>query len=393
MVLGLKMVRENHSPRNVNQDDRTQNWGWRHYAQHLGARVVAGLTVLLAAGTTLLVPLEPSRALEEIRLEPSFLLENPLPLADLEAFVESGEVSDDLQFLLDLVSSFGSFGEEEAKLFLDGPVEVDAELVDRFLTSSVGEVLAKELVLIMQPEGADPERWEDFRDALSAASSDGQISVLEFLQNYGPETLAIDVQQATKIQKQVEDDLTDFQDILGIEITEASFRDGARELFCTAQNQTSESLLELLNSFTEFTSLEDGAVREEVQTLLAQDFEIPSALVDRFLTSYFGEVFLRHLALTVTPEDPQDLTTAALKTAIATAAEDDSFSAMEALTGYQPDQVDANVDTFSDVVLQLRQEVNDFQIILGLEGAEDVSAVVEELVCPALAQWESQFES
>lgn len=338
--------------------------------------VIAGITILLTAGSTALMTIEPANALRQIEFKPSFLLDAPLPLTDLETFVSTGEKSDDLQFLLDLIVGFGSLGEEEVRTFLASPISVDGVLLERFLNSTIGEVIAKEVVLILQPDNADPNSWQDVVTAFAAAGQDNQATVLEVLQQYQPDVLEIDVQRVTKIQQRINEDVTDFQEILGIEIT-GQLNAGVKDLFCTPETQQSDALMALVNSFTDITDA-------EVQEVLSNNFETDAALVDRFLTSFFGEIFLKHLALTLAPGDTQVETTDALKSAISAAGQDNNFSVFETLENYQPNQIDANVDKLTAVVSNIRNDVQDFQEILGLEGAEDISAVVREVACPVL---------
>jgi hypothetical protein len=320
------------------------------------------------------MPIQSVSALEEIQFKPKFLLEDPLPLKDLEAFVKTGKASGDLQFLLDLIVSFGSLSEQEVQEFLGNPTKVNTQLVDRFLSSAMGEVLVQEVMDVMQPSGTDPNQWRELSAAISAASQDGQVSVLEVLQNYQPDLLEIDVQRVTNVQKRINSDLQAFQKILGIEVS-GEFKKGVKDLFCTDDSNQTRPLLDLLTSFT---TLQD----EQVQDFFDQTFEIKSELVDRFLVSFFGEIFLKHLALAVKPNAPLQDTTEALQNAISVAGKDNSLSVQEMLEAYEPNDLETNSDTLTSIVGRVRDDVRDFQNILGLEGAEDVSAVVKELVCP-----------
>jgi len=177
-----------------------------------------GLTVAALSGTLALAP-SPVRALETIELKPSFLLDGPLTMDALEAFVNEGKKTEDLQLLLDLISGVADLEEPEIRKFFAQVSEVNAPLVDRFLSSYVGEVIAQELSLVLDPtNGAKPEVWQAYRDAFDQAASDGKISILEVLQAYEPDNIQVDVQRFSKLQKRLEEDVQDLQAIAGVEI-------------------------------------------------------------------------------------------------------------------------------------------------------------------------------
>lgn len=318
----------------------------------------------------------PTLALESIALKPSFLLENPLPLSELEAFALEGKKSSDIQFLLDLISGSSTLQESDLQQFLGNSSEVNGVFVADFFSSAIGEVLLQELVRILQPDPVDPVAWQAFQSAMIAASADNQSSVIEVLKNYEPNQLVVDVSRIGKLQGQVQKDIADMQLLLGIEKS-GDFNAGVAELFCTpegAENLKGQELLNLLFTFT-------ASGQEDVADVFDTVITVDPALVNRFLSSYFGSIFLRHLALTLEPGDESKETIAALKQALSATVKDGKFSVMESLTLYQSANVSRHRDKLIATVTRIQGDIQDYQQILGIDGSEDINAVIRTIVC------------
>ncbi|MGA0200992.1 MAG: alpha/beta hydrolase, partial [Prochlorotrichaceae cyanobacterium] len=110
---------------------------FRHLAQRLSVISFYSLGLLGLAAA-------PGMSLDRITLRPTFLLEDPLPLQELEDFALEGRKSSNMQFLLDLIVGSSDLKEADLQNFLGNVSEVDGVLVDRFLTSAIGEVLVQE---------------------------------------------------------------------------------------------------------------------------------------------------------------------------------------------------------------------------------------------------------
>ncbi len=338
-----------------------------------------GLTVAALSGTLALAP-SPVRALETIELKPSFLLDGPLTMDALEAFVNEGKKTEDLQLLLDLISGVADLEEPEIRKFFAQVSEVNAPLVDRFLSSYVGEVIAQELSLVLDPtNGAKPEVWQAYRDAFDQAASDGKISILEVLQAYEPDNIQVDVQRFSKLQKRLEEDVQDLQAIAGVEISAEDVSAGLDQLFCTESALGDDQVMDLINSFS-------SAVDMPVAEALSQSVEINPALLDRFLTSFFGEAVVRQAAFALAPGSSKTLVDegkleASVASAISAAAADGNFSIMEALENYQPNAVESNVKLMSSIVMRMQTDIKDFQGLLDLDELTDLTVIIQELIC------------
>lgn len=334
-----------------------------------------GLASLAVGGTLALAP-APVRALETIELKPSFLLDAPLTLDALEAFVEDGKKTEDLQLLLDLISGFADLEEQDIRKFFAQVSDVDGPLIDRFLTSYMGEVITQELSLVLDPQnGGDAEVWQGYRDAFTAAAADGKISVLEVLQNYEPDNIEVDVQRFSRLQKRLEKDVADLQAIAGVDVSAEDLSAGLDQLFCAESAQNNDQLMNLINSFS-------AAVDMPVAEALSQTVEIDPKLLERFLTSFFGEVVLRQSALALAPDSLDNKAMQdSLAKALNQAAQDGEFSIMEALEKYQPNAVDSNVELMASIVTRMQTDIKDFQRLLDLDELTDLTVIIQTLIC------------
>ena len=319
----------------------------------------------------------PSIALETIALKPSFLLENPLPLAELEDFALNGRKSSDIQFLLDLVVGSSTLQEEDLQSFLGNPSEVNGTFVERFVSSAIGEVLLQELIRILQPDPVDPDAWRAMQSAMIAAVADNQSSVIEVLQNYEPEQLLVDISRIGKLQGRVQKDIEEMQALLEIEKS-GDFNAGVTELFCTEEstpeNLKGQELFDLLFVFT-------ASGQDNVAAVFETVIPVDSALVDRFLSSYFGEIFLRHLALTLDSNNITKETIASLSKALSAAVKDGNFSINESLSLYNLNDQQVYQTKLMGTVTRIRDDIQDYQAILGIDGTEDINAVIRTIVC------------
>ncbi len=169
------------------------------------------LAAATGAAIALLAAMPKASALENIELNYGSMFKLDLPITELEAFVETGEASDNLQLLLDL----GQVEISQAQQLLSEELAVDSTLTERMLESYLGEVLLKDMASVVNP-GNGREPWQDIRTAMVSASSDETLSALEVLKSYGPETLSIDGEKAMVIFGRLQSDFGDIQQILGV---------------------------------------------------------------------------------------------------------------------------------------------------------------------------------
>jgi hypothetical protein len=324
----------------------------------------------------------PGFPLESINLKPSFLLEKPLPLKDLENFALKGSKSSDIQFLLDLIMGSSTLKESDLQNFLGKTSEVNGAFVNRFVNSAIGEVLLQELMRILQ-NPVEAGSWQALRDAMVQASADNKSSVIEILQNYKPQALTLDVSQVGKLQSRVQQEIKAMELALGISPS-GSFNAGVTELFCQNSglesvslgdsNIKAKALLDFLFTFT-------ASGHQDIDQIFNQVIDLDPKLVDIWLNSYFGEMFLRNLALTLNPEDQELQTIPPLKAALEKSVKAGKFSIANALNLYQPTRKDDYQAKLVKTITQIRDDIRDYQKILGIEGTEDINNVIRKIVC------------
>ena len=363
-----------------------QSSRWDHPLRAMLSRclttgLTTGLTPWLTAatlGSSLFLAATPAQALESINLKPRFLLEEPLTLDVLESFVKDGKKTDDLQVLLDLMSGFSDLEEIDIRAFFSNVSDVDGALVDRFLISYVGEVVLQEVSLVLDPvNGANPDVWRTLGDALTAAAADDKVSMLEVLQQYELDRLEVDVRRFTQLQKRLETDVKDLQAIAGVQLSE-ELSGGLDQFFCGPDSEENQQLLALVNSLTATSDMDTEAA-------LSQVVEIDPKLVDRFISSFFGDIVLRQTALILDPDTAKNVKVEDLKVtlgkSINDAAKDGRFSVMEALEFYEPNAVKDNVDKMSGTVQRMQGDLQDFQSLLDLDELANLTVIIQELIC------------
>lgn len=149
-----------------------------------------------------------------------------VPVADLQTFVDTGETTPVLQFLLRVSGQ----DPEAARRVLGREVEVSAVTLDRILNSLPGEYALFRAGDILHGR-ARTANIEALRSAaVLAASDDGQVSVVEFLATYPLETLYLDgAKLATAAQE-----VSDITDRLGgqLELPLAIVKDFLTQIVC-----------------------------------------------------------------------------------------------------------------------------------------------------------------
>lgn len=131
-------------------------------------------------------------------LRPSF------SVADIATFAETGIVPSSWQFYLDL----SGVEPDVLRQGLTQSVQIDVELADRMLNSTLGHQLLDQLGQMLHPPSRHASA-EALRAALVLAASDDQhISLLEFFQLYPAQELHIEVQQLINLIENLERDRT-----------------------------------------------------------------------------------------------------------------------------------------------------------------------------------------
>ncbi|MBE9114267.1 alpha/beta hydrolase, partial [Nodosilinea sp. LEGE 07298] len=166
--------------------------------QRVGRRALAlgGLSL----GTTLLLGL-PVQAAEAIffRYGP---VERSVSTSSLETLIESGQLTDDLAFYVNLVN-LNEAEVEQLRQNLDRPLEVDGVLLSRFLYSNLGEELLEQVGAILQTRVGGNGKLALRAALIQAATSTEGLSAINVVRSL-PVDMQINVDDALAVANAVE---------------------------------------------------------------------------------------------------------------------------------------------------------------------------------------------
>lgn len=103
-----------------------------------------------------------------------------LPIADLEAFAEEGEASDELANLLDLAGQ----EPDQLRTTLNEPVPVNLTVLDLALNSPPGEWVLDRVSETIHPASGEAGRLALRSALIGSAATDDEITLLEVMQTY-----------------------------------------------------------------------------------------------------------------------------------------------------------------------------------------------------------------
>lgn len=166
--------------------------------------------LLLVISSCLLVSSIPAFAAERVVLKYRIFRES-LSVEELSTFAQTGKLSTGLKIDLALAQQ----NPKAIRQYLITPVKVNPIILDRVLNSPVGNVILDELSqVIHSPSGkADRQAW---RSALAiSASDDGQITLLEIMQNYPTAEIEVDGERLESAYRQLRRLQVSLKDLLG----------------------------------------------------------------------------------------------------------------------------------------------------------------------------------
>ena len=172
------------------------------------------LSILLTAAV--LLPAATAQAAEEVVITYGFL-RHSIPVADLAEFAETGKQSPALGLLVSLSQQSPA----TLQMALNRTVPVNSLVIQGALQTREGETALTELSQIIHPN-VEAERVPALRTALGNSAVDGQLSLLEVMQNYPHDKMYVDgmklmeaVAKARPLIESVGDRLETVQSILG----------------------------------------------------------------------------------------------------------------------------------------------------------------------------------
>jgi hypothetical protein len=136
-------------------------------------------TLFLAAGAGIVFYSSAAVAAEKVVLKYS-AIRMTLPVSELEIFAETGKMSPALEMLLGKAKK----DPEAVRSSLTRRVKVSQSLLDRTLSSKVGEIILDEVGQVIRTPSGNANR-EALREALVlSATNDNEITLLEAMKNY-----------------------------------------------------------------------------------------------------------------------------------------------------------------------------------------------------------------
>lgn len=189
-----------------------------------------GLALLAGAGVALLSSTK-ALALEQVTVKYG-AIDVTLPLGDLQSFAQTGQPSSQLQSVLNIAKQ----DPQSVREILTREVTLDSQLVTRLLNTYFGEIVLKQMAEVAYSPVTRPQSDMALRDALMMSVRDNKISLIEVLQNYTPQALEVDGNQAIAIYQRVIKDAQDLQAIYQssptLQTTAREAANTARELIC-----------------------------------------------------------------------------------------------------------------------------------------------------------------
>lgn len=179
------------------------------------------LCSLALASMALLIVAPAAPAAEEVVLRYRGL-GRTVAVADLATLAATGEAPANVAGLLNQVNQ----RPETLQSVLNHRIEVDVVVLDKTLNSLPGEWLLDQLGQAIRPASGEA-RQQALRSALVlSASDDGELTLLEVLQNYPTETVVLEMDQVESLVSQIEERLQPLSRLLGESILGIILRGG-----------------------------------------------------------------------------------------------------------------------------------------------------------------------
>ncbi|YAF93813.1 MAG: alpha/beta hydrolase [Nodularia sp. CChRGM 3473] len=164
---------------------------------------------IVIVSTFLLLLSNPALAAERVVLKYSIFRET-ISVEELATFAETGELSRSLRVNFALARQ----DPQAIRQYLITPVKVDLVILDKVLNSPVGNVILDELSQVIHTPSRAADR-QALRSALIlSASKDGQVTLLEIIQNYPTPDVEVDGDRLENAYRQLRRLQTGLQDLL-----------------------------------------------------------------------------------------------------------------------------------------------------------------------------------
>ena len=179
-----------------------KDWHWR--------QAISTCSIFLGSCVALLGPAPEAKALEEVRLSYNGFQFSTLSVQELADFSATGEASDDIQVLLDVIN----VDQASAIALLNNKTIVDNALLEEAAYTFMGESFLQLIGTAIKLPDTQEQSWTYLREAIIASAVDNQVSMIELLQEFPAESVIIDTERAGQVIDQVQKDLSTLQEFL-----------------------------------------------------------------------------------------------------------------------------------------------------------------------------------
>ena len=175
---------------------RFQFFGLRH------ALILVGSTCLLFLST-------PAFAAERVVLNYGIFRES-LSVEELSTFAETGKLSRSLRVNFALARQ----DPKAIRQYLTEPVKVNLLFLDRVLNSRIGNVILDQVSQVIYTPSRRADRQALRAALVLSASQDGQVSLIEIIENYPTNEVEVDGKRLESAYRQLRRLQTNLQDLL-----------------------------------------------------------------------------------------------------------------------------------------------------------------------------------
>ena len=155
-------------------------------------------TLVLIASASILLSSTSAVAAEQVLLKYRIFQES-ISVKELTTFAETGELSSSLKINLALARQ----NPKVVRQYLTEPVKVNFLLLDRLLNSSIGEVVLDEVSQVVHTPSRRANR-QALRSAFTlSASSDGNLTLIEIIQNYPTAVVQVEGDRLERAYRQI----------------------------------------------------------------------------------------------------------------------------------------------------------------------------------------------
>ncbi len=167
--------------------------------------------LVLVASTYVLLLCTPTFAAQRVVLEYGIFRES-LSVKELSTFAQTGELSSSLRVNLALARQ----NPKAIRQYLTESVKVNPVFLDRVLNSQIGNVILDQISQVIYTPSRKADRQALRAALVLSASQDGQLSLIEIIENYPTNEVEVDGDRLESAYRQLLRLQTSLQDLLGV---------------------------------------------------------------------------------------------------------------------------------------------------------------------------------